>query len=157
MTYCYILAPTDFDQWANLHQLLMDGFAYMAGRIDPPSSLLNMTPESLKDLSIKDTLLVVYKNDVLVGCAFFQTRKNAIYVGKVTVALEHRRQGIARKIFGLATKFAQNLDKTHLELQTRVELIENHQTFAQLGFVKTGENAHAGYDRPTSITMQRTV
>ena len=34
------------------------------------------------------------------------------------------------------------------------ELIENHATFAALGFRKTGETAHAGYSRPTSITME---
>ena len=29
--------------------------------------------------------------------------------------------------------------------------------FAKLGFIKVAENAHAGFDRPTSITMQRPV
>jgi phosphinothricin acetyltransferase len=44
-----------------------------------------------------------------------------------------------------------------LELQTRVELIENHNTFSALGFEKVAETAHPGYSRPTSITMQRAV
>ncbi len=44
-----------------------------------------------------------------------------------------------------------------LELEVRIELVENHVLFARLGFVKTAENAHAGYNRPTSITMQRGV
>ncbi len=42
-----------------------------------------------------------------------------------------------------------------LELETRIELTENHDTFAALGFVKTGEHAHDGYDRPTFITMRK--
>jgi phosphinothricin acetyltransferase len=44
-----------------------------------------------------------------------------------------------------------------LELQTRVELIENHKTFGALGFEKVAETAHPGYSRPTSITMQRSI
>ena len=31
------------------------------------------------------------------------------------------------------------------------------QTFAALGFVKTGEHAHDGYDHPTFITMQKSL
>jgi hypothetical protein len=42
-------------------------------------------------------------------------------------------------------------------LQTRVELVENHAAFSRMGFAKTGESAHPGYDRPTSITMRRAV
>jgi hypothetical protein len=44
----------------------------------------------------------------------------------------------------------------HLELQTRVELTENHATFRAMGFVETGRTAHPGYDR-TSITFRRAL
>ncbi len=30
-------------------------------------------------------------------------------------------------------------------------------TFGRMGFVQTGQTAHAGYDRPTSITMRRAI
>ena len=42
-------------------------------------------------------------------------------------------------------------------METRIELTENHATFARLGFVKTAETAHPGYDGPTSITMSRSI
>ena len=44
-----------------------------------------------------------------------------------------------------------------LELQTRIELTENQATFGRMGFVKTAETAHEGFDRPTSITMRAKV
>ena len=44
-----------------------------------------------------------------------------------------------------------------LELETRIELTENHETFAALGFVKVSEGAHPGYDRTTFITMRKTL
>jgi phosphinothricin acetyltransferase len=44
-----------------------------------------------------------------------------------------------------------------LELETRIELTENHATFARMGFIKTAETAHPGYERPTSIKMRATV
>jgi len=53
--------------------------------------------------------------------------------------------------------FARRAGVAILELDTRIELTENHQTFAALGFVKTGEHAHDGYDHPTFITMQKSL
>ena len=54
-----------------------------------------------------------------------------------------------------AEDFARDSGHAVLELETRIELTENHETFAAMGFVRTAEHAHAGYDRPTSITMKK--
>lgn len=157
MTYTFGLAPNDFEDWAELHQLLMDCFAYMEGRIDPPSSLLKLTPELLREKSASETLLIVSEGLDLIGCAFFQSRHDALYIGKVAVHRKHRRNGITRQIFELAADIARQHGKQYLELQTRVELHENHQTFARLGFTKSGDSTHAGFQRPTSITMQKAI
>ena len=42
-----------------------------------------------------------------------------------------------------------------LELETRIELTENHAAFAALGYVKTGKTAPSGYDRPIGTTTSR--
>src|SRR6185295_4788841 len=47
--------------------------------------------------------------------------------------------------------------KPAMELDTRIELVENHKTFAAFGFVKTAERSHAGYTRATFITMQKAL
>jgi hypothetical protein len=44
-----------------------------------------------------------------------------------------------------------------LELQVRIEMTENHRAFESMGFRKVAETAHPGYQRTTSITMQRPV
>jgi hypothetical protein len=56
-----------------------------------------------------------------------------------------------------AESIARQNGKAYLELETRIELLENHKTFAALGFAKVAENAHPGFNRPTSITMRRPV
>ncbi len=53
-----------------------------------------------------------------------------------------------------AFEFARSNECSALELETRVELVENHATFAKFGFVKIGESAHEGFDAPTSIRMR---
>lgn len=52
---------------------------------------------------------------------------------------------------------AREAGKSRLVLQTRVELVENHEAFTRLGFSITAHTAHEGFDRPTSVTMVRSV
>ena len=93
----------------------------------------------------------------LVGCAFAALRDDCVYLSKVAVALTSRRQGITRGMFKAADEIARQHGKPFLELQTRVELIENHVTFGALGFARVAETVHPGYSRATSITMRRRV
>ena len=153
----YIISPAVFDDWQALYNLLERGFAPMETRIDPPSSFNNLTPELLREKAEIETLLIAMHDESLVACAFLKQMPEATYVGKVAVDENYQKRGIARSIMEQAADFARSRDKKWLELQTRIELIENHKTFASLGFVKTSESAHQGYDYPTSITMRKRV
>ncbi len=149
------LNPKDFGDWAGLLNLLHDAFAYMDERIDPPSSLHRLDLAAIESKANQENFLIAKQNNLLVGCAFFKPLDEAIYIGKVAVTSQCRQKGLAKQMFMLIEKMAIADEFEYLELETRVELIENHQTFASLGFVKVGESAHVGYDRPTSITMRK--
>lgn len=143
---------TDPALWPLILGLLRAEFAYMKGRIDPPSSLHALTRESLPS-----TTEVWVIGTPPVACVFLTPELGALYVGKLAVAASHRGQGLARALIDLAEARARALGLPALELQTRVELVENQATFSALGFVETGRTAHPGFDRPTSITFRRDV
>ena len=149
------LNPKDFCDWAGLLNLLHDAFAYMDKRIDPPSSLYRLDLVGIESKASQENFLIAKQNDRLAGCAFFKPANNSMYIGKVAVSNQYRQQGLAKQMFMLIKEMAAADKLEYLELETRVELIENHRTFASLGFVKVGESAHPGYDRPTSITMRK--
>ena len=92
-----------------------------------------------------------------VACMFLTPKPGALYVGKLAVAASHRGQGLARRMLDRAEARARDLGLPALELQTRVELVENQAAFLAMGFVEVGRTAHKGYDRPTSITYRRAV
>ena len=64
---------------------------------------------------------------------------------------------MAGVLIGLAEERAVSLGLSGLELETRVELVENHATFRRLGFSKTGEGMHDGFDQPTFILMRKSL
>ena len=150
-------APPDFTDWERVRTLILAAFAYMNSRINPPSSALRLTAQSMKADAEKGALLLAERGDELVGCVFAQVKGDALYIGKLAVRPGLQGAGIGRKLVDAARAEARYRGLGMLELQTRVELTENHATFARMGFVKTGETAHEGFDRPTSITMRGSV
>ena len=135
----------------------MDCFAYMEERIDPPSSLMRMSPATLREKSREETLVIVRDGDELIACGFLKETPDTIYLGQLAVRHDRRGLGLLRNIVTVAERLARSKNKDVLELQARVELTENHATFTALGFVQTGTTAHEGYDRPTSITMRKSL
>lgn len=152
-------AQADFTDWPALLALLQRAFAAMDGRIDPPSSLTRMDAAALQAKARDEHLVVAHHvspdRTQLIGCVFATVRPDCVYLGKLAVDDAWRGRGIARGLIDAVARFAQAHARHALELQTRIELVENHRAFAALGFVKVGETAHPGYDRTTSITMRK--
>lgn len=134
-------------------QLIQREFAYMDGLIDPPSSMHRLTTDDLAT-GPGETWVA---GTPPVACVVMTPKPDVLYLGKLAVAAGERGRGLAGALLVQATFRARELGKQWLELETRIELVDNHRVFAALGFVETGRNAHAGYDVPTSITFRRPV
>ena len=134
--------------------LIQSEFAYMEARIDPPSSMHRLDVDAIRAQAEAGEVWVIEEDDAPVACVFLTEKPGVLYLGKLAVLARMRGRGLARRLVEVAADRARARGLDVVELQTRVELVENHATFARFGFVKTGETAHAGYDRPTSITMQ---
>ncbi len=147
-------APDD-PALADILALIRESFAFMDGRIDPPSSMHRLTLEDVAEQCRTGEVWSIGTPPC--ACMFLTPRPPAVYLGKIAVAAAYRGRGYARELIDAAADRAKALGLGYLELQTRIELTENHAAFGRLGFVKTAETSHPGYDRVTSITMRRTV
>ncbi len=140
-----------------LLMLIQTSFAYMEGRIDPPSSMHRLALDDLSAQARSAEVWVIEDHDRVVGCVILTPKPGVLYLGKLAVAASHRGRGIARTLVDLAETRARALGLSGVELQSRVELTENHSAFAAMGFRVTAETAHPGYDRPTSVTFHKPV
>ncbi len=147
------LTPTD--DFTALHALLTRAFAYMEGRIDPPSSLARMTPETLRKEAAAKEIWTIEEARHPIACMILTPQPETLYLGKLATDPARRREGLARKLFDRAEARARALGLPSITLQTRVDLTENHATFTALGFTRTGESAHEGYARTTSYTFTK--
>jgi GNAT superfamily N-acetyltransferase len=136
-----------------VHALLRTEFAYMDGRVDPPSSMSRLTADELA--SGPGEVWVIGSPPV--ACVVLTPKRESLYIGKLAVATVERGKRLARALIDHAAARATELGLSMLELETRVELTENHRTFESMGFVEFDRTAHSGYDRVTSITYRRAV
>ena len=148
-------APKDFRKWDLLLDLLRAAFAYQEHRINPPSSVNTLDAGSLAGKSSQEHLFLASFASELAGCVFARDRPPLLYVSKLAVWPHLQGRGIGRCLMSALEIFARESGHTVLELETRIELTENHRTFESLGFNKVSEHAHEGYDHPTYIRMRR--
>ncbi|MBB3612926.1 GNAT superfamily N-acetyltransferase [Rhizobium sp. BK602] len=146
-----------FERWDELLALILASFAYMDGLIDPPSSALSLTPQSLREKARIEIGFAALDEHRLAGCVFCRPEPESLYVGKLAVLPAAQGKGIGKRLLALAEETARERGLGTLRLETRIELTGNHATFAAWGFRKTAENRHAGFDRTTSIEMRKAL
>ena len=149
MTPYRVTAPHD---WASLLALIRAEFAYMDGVIDPPSSMHRLTEDDIARQAETGEVWVIGRPAM--ACMFLTVKGDWLYLGKLAVAADQRGKGLARDLVDQAMARASALGLKGVELQTRIELVANHVTFAAMGFHETGRSAHPGYDRPTTLTFR---
>jgi len=151
-------AAADTADWQAVLDLVLDAFAYMDGRIDPPSSAHRLTVEEMAAQAADGAVLLAEgPGGDLVGCVFLKPKGDALYLGKLAIKPARQGEGIGRRLFEASLGEARARGLPEIELQARVELTENHAAFAAMGFREVGRTTHDGYDRPTSVTMRYTI
>ncbi len=143
--------------WTEVLGLLQRAFEGMDGRIDPPSSLHRMDAADLRTKSTEETCLLAHAGDRLSGCIFCKQGDDHLYISKLAVDPAQQSRGIGRALIEAVAGRARAHGLGALELQTRIELTENHAAFARCGFEKIATTSHPGFDRPTSVTMRRAL
>ena len=150
-------ASPDFRDWDRLLELLRAAFAYQEQRVNPPSSVYKLDARSLAEKSSQEHLFLASVARELAGCVFVSERPPSLYVSKLAVWPHLQGRGIGRHLMIAVEVFARESGHMVLELETRVELTENHRTFKSLGFNKVSEHAHEGYDHPTYVRMRKSL
>lgn len=130
-------------------------FAVMEGRIDPLSSLGDLTSECLSQSAAQAEVWVgaMTAFDPVAGTVILTPKDKVLFVGKLAVR-EHRMR-LGRAVMALAEAGASGFG--WLELQSRVELVEVNAMFKALGFREVGRTTHEGYVLPTSILFHKVV
>ena len=122
--------------------------------IDPPSSVLKETAADFAARLQAETCFVIERGGTLIGSVFCMPQGDALYIGRLAVARDWRRRGIASALIGTAIDEARRIGVSRITLKARIALASNIALFRRHGFVITGEETHAGFSAPTSYAME---
>ena len=81
-------------------------------------------------------------------------QQDALYIGRLAVAPEWRRRGVASALIEAAKDEARRIGAARITLKARIALDSNIALFRRHGFVITGEETHEGFSAPTSYAME---
>jgi GNAT superfamily N-acetyltransferase len=140
---------------ADILDLTRRTFAYMDGLVHPPSSIHHLTLDKLRTQA---NLAEIWSSgSPLLASMILTPKRHALYVGKLCVDERSRGKGLSRMMLAHATVRAIALKLPALELETRIELRDNHAAFQVMGFVEVARTSHQGFDHPTALTFRRKV
>ena len=95
------------------------------------------------------------RDGVVVGTVLWEEEDGALYVSRVSVDPDSRRQGIARALMDEVEREARRRGFSRMTLGVRLELEENRRLFRSCGFEDAEFRSHEGCTEPTWVLMER--
>ena len=143
---------TDVSRAREIHGFTKAIFAALV--IDPPSSVLKEGEADFAARLRDENCFIVEENGRLIASMFCKRDGEALYVGRLAVAPEYRRRGIANALIEAAKEEARRLGLKRITLGARITLPGNVALFRRHGFVVVRETCHPGFSQPTSYDME---
>jgi len=140
---------------AVISDLIRRAFAAQPRPTDPPSSALKETAATITAHLARGGGAVLERGGVAVGAVLWEVEEGALYISRVSVDPDARRQGIARALVDEAEREARRRGLPRMTLGVRLELVENRQLFRSCGFEDLEFRRHEGHAEPTWVLMER--
>jgi predicted N-acetyltransferase YhbS len=135
--------------------LIRSAFAAQVVRTDPLPSALRETADSVAAHLAAGGGAVACVDDRIVGSVLWEPKDGGLYLERLAIDPDWRRQGFARALVAATEAAARAGGHARIHLGTRLVLVDNRRLFASCGFVEIAQHAHPGYAAPTWVEMEK--
>jgi len=150
------LRAAELGDAAAIADLVRLAFSAQPRPTNPPSSALKETAATIAEHLARGGGAVLESGGVaMVGVILWEEEDGALYISRISVDPEHRRQGIARALVDEAEREARRRGLPRMTLGVRLELEENRRLFRSCGFEDASLRSHEGFSEPTWVMMER--
>jgi ribosomal protein S18 acetylase RimI-like enzyme len=136
-------------------ELIRRAFAEYQGKLDPPSSAETKSDQQVK-AELNDGGAFAYEQaGVIVGCVFYRPHEGYVYLHRLAVSPEQRRQGIAQALLEAVEAYARSKLLAEVRLSVRIVLTDNIDFYQRRGYHHLSYGTHPGYQQPTFVTLAK--
>ena len=141
------------EQAAQFLEVLVASFEAYRETLVPQSGVFRESVSTIHDkLSAGGGFFAMYGQEIA-GVVLYQFKENALYMGRLGVLPQYRRQGIARLLAQAVEQVALKHHLPTIELGVRLVLEGNQRLFKSLGYEITESHSHEGYSEITWFKM----
>lgn len=141
-----------------LARVIRGAFEEYRGRLDPPSGAHAETAAMLEALLDREYAFAAAAPDgTLLGCVFFDAKRDELYLHRLAVLPHARGQGIGAALVAAVERAACAAGRAWVTLGVRMALPENRRYYERLGYCVVAEGTHKGYASPTFWRMSKRV
>jgi predicted N-acetyltransferase YhbS len=156
-TQTMVLREATQDDVPTLVALIRTAFEEYRGRLEPPSGAHRETAASIGHYLQQGHAVLALLNGQAVGCVCYHQEGEHVYFGRLSVLPTFRQHGVGLALITYVEQQARALGVKRTQLGTRIALPHLQAYYERLGYRVVRYEAHAGYDVPTSVVMEKQV
>ncbi|MBZ0295773.1 MAG: GNAT family N-acetyltransferase [Anaerolineae bacterium] len=135
--------------------LILNAFEEYRGVLNPPSGAHRETLDTIRTKIIEGGGFIAYVDDTAAGCVLYEPETDALYLGRLAVLPDFRKQGVAHALVEAVETRARELNLSKVTLGVRAQLPGNRAFFEHLGFQFVATGSHDGHSEPTFTKLEK--
>lgn len=143
------------DDIPTIANIIALAFEEHRGKLQPPSSSLDKTPESVKQELQNAKAIVAITDDKLIGCVFHSLKENYVYLAHLAVLPDYRGLGIAKALMKEVEKRGLEQNQTIIRLNVRLALENTKAFYERAGYSFHSYGSHPGFTEPTHVMLEK--
>jgi tRNA threonylcarbamoyladenosine biosynthesis protein TsaE len=149
-----VVRPATIDDAPQVRDLMLIAFESLRD-LDPPSSAFQETEADVAAAIERGGAAIAWRGDVPVGSVRFVPEQTWLYIARLAVIPEARRQGVAAALMRAAETEAPRFDLDEAQVEMRSHLSGNRALFTALGYQLIWERPHPRNPTFTTVRMRK--
>jgi ribosomal protein S18 acetylase RimI-like enzyme len=151
----FYLCDASNDDISEIANIIVLAFEEHRSKLQPPSSSLNKSPESVKQELQTAKAVVAYKSGEIIGCVFYSLKDDFVYLAHLAVLPDYRGLGMAKTLMQAVETKALEQGFTKVRLSVRLALGTTRAFYERLDYTFYSYGSHSGFDTPTYVTLEK--
>ncbi len=145
------------DDIPEIAKVIALAFEEHRGKLQPPSSSLDKSPESVEQELQSAKAIVAVKDGEIIGCVFHAVKDDYVCLAHLAVLPKYRGLGVAKMLVQEVEKKTLEHNLTTIRLSVRLALEKTRAFYEHLGYSFYSYGSHPGFTEATHVMLEKRI